>query len=287
VDAPTRQIRERNVRAPVHVGERGETVSRGPALWAALLGVATGFAGGVAGARLLGGGSASDVVRRDLDRLEAASLAARAETAASLTAVAARIEALESAVPASGGARSEAIAESVRAVAADLGTLRDSVVRDLGHAERRIAELERRVDQLFALVALAPPPAVRGATTEEDEAAWLALARDADPLRRFSALYMLGRVRTDRSTRASAEALHDTAEIVVCQAAKNLGEFGDRSAARELAALLRHTSVSIRNAAHEALRRLGAPDTGFVASALPEARKGPAEALERWAAENP
>jgi hypothetical protein len=254
------------------------------AAWAALLGAACGFAGGMVGGRLVGG-DAGRGRGADLERLEAGTLAARAELAASVAALSARLDALEASARAEGGTGSAELAAAVRGLGEDVAKLRDAVARDLRQADLRIGELERRVDQLAALAALAPPPPGPRTPTEEDEAAWLNLARDADPLRRFSALAMLGRVGTDRSVRASTEALHDSSEIVVWQAVRNLGAYGDRSAARDLAALLRHEAVAVRHAAHEALVKLGAPDAHYVASDPPDTRRAATETIERWAAD--
>ncbi len=197
------------------------------ALWAAVVGACCGVLGGAAAGWCLsrdpGRGRGTDgTLRGDLDRVEASTLGARAEIAASLASVAERVTALE--LGSHGGApASEDVANALRAVASDLANLRDAVVRDLGHADRRIADLEHRVDELLALIALQAPPPAQSAGNDEDEAVWVNIAQDPDPLRRFSALAMLGRARTDRSVRASSEALRDPEEIVVWQAAFQLG----------------------------------------------------------------
>lgn len=259
------------------------------AVWAALLGVASGLVGGVAGGWLVAhdpgrGRGVAGTLRGDLDAAEADGLAARAETATAIAAFAQRLDALERRAEGGAAARDQGDLGAVaKALAEDLRTLRDAVSRDLSVADLRLAGLERRVAQL---VALAPPPSAGSRTiAEEEEALWLNLSRDPDPLRRFSALNMLGRVHTERSVRASVEGLRDPAPQVVWQAARNLAAWDEKSAARDLAALLRHDDVTVRSEAHEALRRLGAPDVAFDAAETPEHRKAGTEALERWAAE--
>ncbi|MCE9634181.1 MAG: HEAT repeat domain-containing protein [Planctomycetes bacterium] len=262
-----------------------------PALYAAAIGACCGIVGGALGGWLATrdpgrGRGAPETIRGDIDRLEAGTLSARADTADALQAVVARLETLERA--AANGDPAGDIVGTAKALAADIRALRDGTARDLRAADARIAGLERRVDELMSLVALSPlsAPSTREATpTAEEEAVWVNLAQDADPMRRFSALAMLGRGRSDRSIRASLEALKDPSELVAWQAAQNLGRFGEHSAVRDLAALLRHDAVLVRHAAHEALRRLGAPDTGFDASALPAERKAAVEAIERWVVE--
>ena len=260
------------------------------ALWAAVVGACCGVLGGAAAGWCLTrdagrGRGAEGTLRGDLDRVEAATLGARAETAATLASLAERIAALERGRE-GGGPASGDVASALRALTSDLATLRDAVVRDLGYADRRIADLEHRVDELLALIALQAPAGAQPQGNDEDEAVWVNIAQDPDPLRRFSALAMLGHARTDRSVRASLEGLHDPEEIVVWQAARNLGEFREAAAARDLAGLLRRDSVALRTAGLEALRLLGAPDTGFDPTAQPADRNGPAEILERWAAEH-
>lgn len=257
------------------------------AVWAAILAVSSGVVGGAIGGWLVArdpgrGRGATGTIRGDVDAAEADGLAARAEAAATLAALAKRIDDLERA--SQGGATVPGdVAAAASALADDLCRLRDAVTRDLTAADARIRALERRVEPLAAL---APPPSPgAGPAVEEEEAVWLNLARDPDPLRRFSALKMLGRARTDRSVRASIEALKDPAPQVVWQAAQNLGRFDEKSAARDLAGLLRNEDFTVRSAAHEALRRLGAPDVAFDAAAAPEKRKSAIEALERWASD--
>lgn len=265
-----------------------------PAIFAAAIGASCGVLGGAAAVWFAGrepsaGRDAPSALRADVDRIEAGTLAARSEAADALQAVTTRVEAIERSGASGSSTVPGDLAETARALADDVRRLRDATARDLRAADARIEDLERRVDELTSLVALSPlatPSAADAPPTAEEEAAWVNLAQDTDPMRRFSALAKLGRARSDRSVRASIEALRDPSELVVWQAARNLGRFGERSSARELAQLLQSDAVSVRHAAHEALRLLGAPDAGFDPSALPEERRSAADAIARWAAES-
>jgi len=224
-------------------------------------------------------------LRGDLDRAEARILEESARSAQHDAAILARVAALEAAVSSlpESPART-AVAEALAALAEDLRTLGESVRGDLEAAELRIATLERRLDEAASLL---PPPGAAGsaAAAEDEEAVWLNLAHDADPLRRFSALERLGRARSDRSVRVSIEALRDPSRLVVWQALRNLGNFAERPAARDVAELLDHAEVDVRNAAWESLVRMGAPESGFRASEKAEMRREPAARLKAWAAE--
>lgn len=253
---------------------------------AALLGACSGVAGGALGGWIATrdpGGPGT--IRGDLDALRLATLDARTRHADAVAAVARRVEALETAVAARAAPDADDVAAALRDLAADLQALRDAVARDLGNADARLSDIERRISGLQELAAIAPPAPRRGPLSEEEEGFWYTVAGDADPYRRFSALNILGRTRTDRSVRASLDGLHDPHDLVVCQAAKNLGSFGERSAARELAALLADARANVRHAAHEALRALGAPETGFDPSALSAQRSEATRRLQAWAAD--
>jgi hypothetical protein len=264
-------------------GGRALTSRAGTLAAAALCGLAAGAASAFLLGRDAGRGRGADgTLRGDLDRLEARVLECEAASAERLAKLVARLEAAEGAGAA--GAPGDPVAESLAALAEDLRALRDALRRDLGSVESRLIELERRVADAEALLPVrraderAPP-------TEEEEAVWVNLAQDPDPLRRFSALARLGRTRTDRSVRASVEALADGDERVLWQALRNLGGFSERAAARDAAALLDHPLTVVRAASSDALRRMGAPDSGFDATASPEKRRAPSQALRSWAAE--
>lgn len=260
------------------------------AAFAATLGACCGLAGGLVGGFLVArdpgpGAGAPGTVRGDLDRVLTATIEntqARADVATALTALAARVDAIERrGAGASGGANDASAA--IAAIAEDVRRLRDASARDASAAELRLRTLELRVAELASIAMLSGSPGAQDGPPEE-EGVWVTLARDhPDPARRFSALHVLGRARTDRSVDASVRALRDPDEMVVWEALQNVGRFEVRAAARDVAALLDDDRVTIRSAAHETLRRLGAPDKGFDPAALAERRRPPAEALRAWA----
>jgi len=244
----------------------GRTVALAAAV-GVLCGFVGGFLGGAVAVRDPGRGrGAEGTLRGDLDRVERSDLVGRTSSLQALEALSTRVAEIEKGL-----------------AAAPTGT-----VRRVGFGQAR-PFLETRVDLLAALAALAPPPGGDTAPpTEEEAGEWVTLARgDPDPGRRFSALSMLGRSRTDRSVHASIEALQDPSELVVWQALRNLGRFQERAAARDVVPNLKHASVAVRAAAYEALRRMGAPDVSFDAADLEEHRRGPAETLERWVEQLP
>ena len=231
------------------------------------------------------GRGAEGTLRGDLDRAESRLLEESSLSAQNTAALLARVAQLEAAVGAlpESPART-AVAAALSALAEDLRALGDSVRRDLESAEMRLGILERRLDETAALL---PPVGAAGATggAEDQEAVWVNLAHDADPLRRFSALACLGRARTDRSVRTSLEALRDPDPRVLWMALRNLGTFAERPAARDVSAFLDHAGPEVRNAAWEALVRMGAPESDFHAEEGPEKRREPAARLKAWAAE--
>jgi HEAT repeat protein len=181
------------------------------------------------------------------------------------------------------GGPSPAADADVRTVADDLKRLRDDLHGELVVVDARLADLRRRIDEAGAAPAAAT--AVRDAApSPEDEDRWITRARDSDPGVRFSALSRLGRVRTDRAVQVSVERLADDDVEVVWQAVRNLGQFRERDAAAQVAALLDHAEAVVRAAAHDALVAMGAPkDVGFDATAPAEKRKPAADKLKHWA----
>lgn len=220
-------------------------------------------------------------LRGDLDLVEAALLVATAEQARTSEVLLSRLDAVEArlaTLPAAEGADAQALG----GVLDDLGRLRDAVRGDLAAADARLAAVERRLAEVIDVL-----PAARSDTgappTDEQEAVWVNLARDPEPLRRFSAIERLGLRRTDRSVRASTDALDDSDAHVVWQALRNLGAFGERSAAGDVVRLLDHPEAVVRHAAWEALVRMGAPESGFEAVAPPEERAAAVRDLRKWA----
>lgn len=245
------------------------------------LGAGLGLLAGLIGAVLYGGRAAAS--RADLDALDRRELGVAASDIEARAVVVRRLTALEASVAASASAASaEDVQRALAATAADLAALRDAVRRDLVAADERLASLEGRVRDLEAATGAA---ASAGAPSDADEAQWVNLARDPDPLRRFSALTQLGRLRTDRSIRCSREALADTEERVVWQALRNLAAYGDRAVASEVVPLLEHGAAAVRQQAHDTLRALGAPRTEFSAVAPKDVRAAAVEVLRRWALE--
>ncbi|MCG3134422.1 MAG: hypothetical protein HMLKMBBP_01728 [Planctomycetes bacterium] len=246
------------------------------------LGAGLGLLSGLLGAVLFGGRGAAS--RADLDALDLRELRVAESDLEARGQIARRLLALEtSAAAAASAAQTPDVKRALDIVTADVAALRDAIRRDLAAAGERFALLEARVRELEAATGAAA--AASGAPSDADEAQWVNLARDPDPLRRFSALTQLGRVRTDRSVRCSREALADTDERVAWQGLRNLAAFGERAAASEIVPLLDHAAASIRQQAFDTLRALGAPKTDFIAVAPKEDRAAAVDALRRWAGE--
>jgi hypothetical protein len=262
-------------------------------LWAAGAGALAGLLLGAAGAWLvLGdpgpGRGRPGTLRGDLDRLTARQGLLVAASEGADRGLLARVEALERSVLGLDAdvARHAEVAQALEALSQDLRTLRAAYEDELSVVDARLEQLGRRLEELSVAAGLlrvgtgAALPA-----SDEEEGMWVNLARDADPNRRFSALVKLGRRKTDRSVAVSLEALNDAEPTVVRQAARNLGQFRELSAAARLAWLLGNPDVGVRQAAYDALRDLGAPDSGYVPTAPAEDRADPAAHLRAWASE--
>jgi len=191
----------------------------------------------------------------------------------------ARLEAVESG-PAEGAVDAEARAAS-RALAVDMAKLRDALELELETVDAELRRLGSIFDE-FAGDRGGPDPT--DPLSEEDEPRYVVRSSDPDVGVRFSALVRLGRRRSDRSVQASLARLGDPDAIVIWIAVHNLGGFGERGAAPEIAQLLSHASALVRQESHAALLRLGAPaDTGFDPLAPSEIREIAAATLRSWA----
>jgi len=220
------------------------------------------------------------------DELDALRLQLNTENArhvASLAAISERLDALE-ARPVDGGAEDATARASVAAVAEDLGPLRDALRNELMVIDDELARLGEIVEDVAGGVGGADPA---GPLSPEDEPRWVVLSADPEPGVRFSALVRLGRARTDRSVQASIARLDDPEDEVVWQALRNLGQFRERAAAAQVAALLTHGSPVVRAAAYDALLRMGAPgDSGYDPVGAADERERAAEKLRAWAEES-
>ena len=262
-------------------------------LAAGVVGAAAGLLAGAAGAWLVAGDPGAGrgprgTLRGDLDALSLELRRTQAAAEAGRGTLLVRLAELEgrvSEMAAAQGARPDT-APALEALAADLRELRDAVERELGVVDERLALNSRRVDEVAAAVGLLGGPGAAEPLTEDEEGIWVTIAKDADPLRRFSALVTLGRRKTDRAVRVSMEALRDDDVRVVWQAARNLRSFREPAAAQDLAGLLDHEEVEVRKQAYEALLALGAPaDTGYSPVAPADDRRDGTALLARWAAD--
>jgi len=169
--------------------------------------------------------------------------------------------------------------EQLQALTADVKALRDALAAELRKVDERLVDLRRRIDEQTA-----PRTPREGPLTEEEESDWAARARDPDPGVRCSALWVLGRARTERSVHVSLERLADEDPEVVVYAMLNLGRFKERAAAGKIVPLLGHADVALRATAYQALLAMGAPkEPAFDSTALPEKRRAAVEALKKWA----
>jgi hypothetical protein len=170
---------------------------------------------------------------------------------------------------------------------AELARFRAAVRTDLLLREEQLEALRTAVAELVAAVASTPLPAPGTVIDEEQRAPWAARSRSDDVGERFSAICFLGKERSDVGVAACLERISEPGEAtqVVWMALRSLGRFRERSVAVDVARMLDHAEPIIRSAALDALRAMGAPDSGFDPTASAEERGRTSAALAAWARE--